>query len=65
LGQPHVSPRRAFSRRCNRSATRDPGSRLHDVLMGLAVLLAAALGLAIWAFSQSRQPAALRDVQLE
>ena len=38
---------------------------LHDVLMGLAVLLAAALGLAIWGFAQSRQLAALRDTQAE
>jgi hypothetical protein len=38
---------------------------LHDVFMGLVILLAAALGLAIWGFSQSRQPAALRDGQAE
>jgi EmrB/QacA subfamily drug resistance transporter len=38
---------------------------LHDVFVGLVILLAAALGMAIWAFSQSRQPAALRDAQSE
>jgi EmrB/QacA subfamily drug resistance transporter len=36
---------------------------LHDVFMGLVILLVAALGLAIWAFNQSRQPAALKDTQ--
>jgi EmrB/QacA subfamily drug resistance transporter len=38
---------------------------LHDVVIGLVILLAAALGLAIWGFAQSRQPAALRDTQAE
>jgi hypothetical protein len=38
---------------------------LHDVFVGMVILLAAALGMAIWAFSQSRQPEALRDAQTE
>jgi MFS family permease len=38
---------------------------LHDVLIGLVFLLAAALGMAVWAFNRSRQPAALRDTQAE
>jgi EmrB/QacA subfamily drug resistance transporter len=38
---------------------------LHDVFVSMVILLAAALGMAIWAFSQSRQPEALRDAQTE
>jgi EmrB/QacA subfamily drug resistance transporter len=38
---------------------------LHDVLMGLVILLAVALGLAIWGFAHARQPAAPRDIQVE
>jgi EmrB/QacA subfamily drug resistance transporter len=38
---------------------------LQDVFVGLVILLAAALGMAVWAFNRSRQPAALRDAQSE
>jgi hypothetical protein len=38
---------------------------LHDVILGLVILLAVALGLAIWAFAQTRQPAPLRDTPAE
>jgi EmrB/QacA subfamily drug resistance transporter len=38
---------------------------LHDVFVSMVILLAAALGMAIWAFSQSRQPETLRDAQTE
>jgi hypothetical protein len=38
---------------------------LHDVILGLVLLLAGALGLAVWAFAQTRQPAALGDTQAE
>jgi EmrB/QacA subfamily drug resistance transporter len=38
---------------------------LHDVILGLVLLLVAALGLAIWGFAQSRQPASLADAQAE
>lgn len=38
---------------------------LHDVLMGLAVLLAVALGLAIWAFAQERQTSSRKPAQAD
>jgi EmrB/QacA subfamily drug resistance transporter len=38
---------------------------LHDVLLGLVLLLVVALGLAVWGFAQSRQPASLADAQAE
>jgi hypothetical protein len=34
---------------------------LHDVLVGLVILLAIALGLAVWAFAQTRRPALSPD----
>jgi EmrB/QacA subfamily drug resistance transporter len=50
-------------------ATEAPGTAqvaaLHDVFLGLVILLAVALGMAIWAFNHSRQPAALRDTPAE